>query len=524
MPPDDAYERTYLAGILDRQLPRQELLDALQARLKEARKDENYRYLTFPAPPETTDFTSRIAELDARSNQEVYNVRELSIGFSDAIYICDGVNDQEQFKQAMQSVPEGEELILRIGPGTYEFGGNEPLYLGKRKIRFLGAGQGATIFKAAAESTMGSILNNYLDPVDGLTVKSITFDLSSRSDIGAMHIHQGDFVEVADCEFMGQKTVRGSVWLLRFGDYKGNPAANASYNLHFHDNYIHDNDCGAYEPLLIVNQKFPSIKNNKFSNNTTSAYEIVLYINNYFSVISNNQFTNSKAKSIGVMESQKTVIANNIAAIDEVRFVSVINSISTSITGNTATCKSTAAGESSCVELFDRQVGPDNHVSLINPSTDIEVTGNTISDFKYGVRAQIAGHVGVNDYKLNQRDILIERNNFNNITYLPIAMGADHIDNALSNIRVLRNTITSWGGDHIGAITFRGYKLTPMRGELHIQGNIIAPSTKGDTSGIRLINAVVSTVADNDVRGTGKTYAAISLVNANVAKASGNLT
>lgn len=493
-------------------------------RLKEARKDENYRYLTFQAPPIRTDFTSRLSELDARNYQEVYNVRELSIGFSDAIYICDGVDDQQQFKDAISSVPEGEEIVLRIGSGTYNFGGSEPLYLGRRKISFLGAGQGRTVVKPAANSTMSSIFNNFLDPVHGLTVKDITFDLSPRTDVGAMHIHQGDFVEIANCEFMGQRPVRDKVWLLRFGDYKDDPEANASYNLKFHDNYIHDNDCGTYEPLLIVNQKFPTIETNRFENNKTSAYEIVLYLNNYFSVIGNNLFTNSKAKSIGVMESQKTLITNNTAVIDDVRFVSIINSKSTKIIANAATGRNTVPGDTSCVELFDRQAGPDGHPSLIGVSTDIEIADNTITDFKYGIRAQIAGRIGVDDYKLNQNDIVIERNDFNTIRYCPIAIGADHADNTLSKIRVLRNNIHSWSGDHIGAITFRGYRLASMRGELHIQGNVIAPSTQNDTSGIRLINTVVSTLVGNDVRGTGKTYGAISLVNANVAKASGNLT
>lgn len=523
MPPDDTHERTYLSSILDRQLPREELLDALQARLKEARKDENYRYLTFPVLPGRVELTDRLAALDTRSNQEVYNVRELSIGFSDALYICDGIDDQEQFKMAIASVPEGEEIVLRIGPGTYNFGGVEPLRLGRRKISFIGTGQGNTIFRPAASSTMGSILNNYLDPVHNLTVSAITFDLSSRPDVGAMHIHQGDFVHVSNCEFMGQRSIQGNIWLLRFGDYKGDPNANASYNLSFHDNYIHNNECGTYELLLVVNEKFPTIERNRFENNKTDAYEIVLYINNYFSVIANNQFNDSKAKSIGVMESQETLVVNNVAVVDDVRFVSVINCKDTRVVTNTVTCKSTVTGESSCVELFDRQLGPDGHQSLINPSTEIEITGNTINDFKFGIRAQIVGHIGVNDYKLNQRDILIERNNFNNIKYLPIAIGVDHIDNTLSHIRVLRNNINSWSGDYIGAITFRGYNPAPMRGELHIQGNTIAPSTKNNTSGIRLINTIVSTVVNNDIRGTGKTYSPISLVSASVVKASNNL-
>ncbi len=524
MPPDDTHERTFLGSILDRGLPREDLLDALQARLEEARKDENYRYLALETPPTDADFVARLTELGTRTNQEVYNMRELSIGFSDALFICDGTDDQVQFKQALGSVPEGEEVVLRIGPGTYNFGGDEPLRLGRRKISFMGAGQGNTIFKPAATSTMGSVLNNYLDPVHNLRVNGITFDLSARSEVGAMHIYQGDFVDVGNCEFVGQRSATGNVWLLHFGDYRDDPNANISYNFAFHDNYVHNNECGAYEPLIVINQRFPAIERNTFENNKTDAYEIVLYINNYFSVISNNQFSNSKAKSIGIMESQETLISNNVAVIDDVRFVSIINSKDTRVITNTATCRGTVTGESSFVELFDRQLGPDGHASLINPSAQIEVSSNTINDFKYGVRAQVAGRIGINDYKLDQREIVIERNTFNNIKYVPVAMGSDHIDNTLSNIRVLNNHVNSWNGDYIGAITFRGYQPVPMRGELHIQGNVVAPSTKGNTSGIRLINAAVSTVANNDVRGTGKTYGAISLISSSVAKASGNLT
>lgn len=523
MPPDDTHERTYLSTILDKQLPREQLLDAIQARIKEARKDENYRYLTFTEAPVKNDYLSRITQLDARSNEEVYNVRELSIGFSDAVYICDGVDDQEQFKEALRAVPEGEELILRIGPGTYSFSGGEPLVLGKRKISFIGAGQGVTVIKPAVQSTMGSLLNNYLDPVHSLKIRGITFDVSTRPDVGALHIHQGDFVEVSHCEFTGQRSVKDKVWLIRFGDYKGDPQSHASYNLYFHDNYVHDNECGTYEPLLIVNQKFPRIENNRFENNTTTAYEIVLYINNYFATIRSNSFTGSKAKTIAVMESNGTNIQDNTAALEELRFVAIINSRSTKIVNNSATCKVTV-GDSSAVELFDRQAGPDGHQSIIPASTDVEIVGNTFFDFKFGIRAQIAGHVGVNDYKLMQSDIVIERNQFHGITYCPVALGTDHVDNELSNIRILQNTIHTWSGTYIGAITFRGYRVAPLHREIHIQGNVIAPSSLGNTSGIRLINAVASTVAHNDVRGTGKTYPAISLVNASILRASNNLT
>jgi hypothetical protein len=446
---------------------------------------------------------------------------DLTIGFSDTQYICDGDNDQEQFKAAFNAFPD-EDLVLRIGPGTYNFGGAEPLFLGKRRIKFIGSGQGVTIFSPMADSTMGSILNNFKDPVHGLSVNGITFDLSVRPDVGAMHIYHGDFVEISHCEFKGQKSVKDKVWLLRFGNYN-DPEANVSYNLNFHDNYIHDNDCGSYEPLLIVNERFPTVTNNRFENNKTSAYEIVLYINNHFAVVTGNTFTGSKAKSIAVMESQDSYIANNIAMIDELRFISVINSQRTTVSGNTASFKSTLTGDSSGIELFDRIAGPDGHEHIVIPSTDILIVGNTITDFKFGVRMQIVGHLGIDDYELDQSEVQISSNTFNAIKACPIAIGADHIENTLSHIRVLRNNIIGWNGEFIGAITFRGYKTVPMQGELHIQWNVIAPSSKGNSSGIRLINTAIDTIVNNDVRGTGRTYDPISLVNSSALRNNGNL-
>lgn len=446
---------------------------------------------------------------------------ELTIGFSDAQYICDGINDEEQFKAAFSAVPD-EDLVLKIGPGNYRFGGSEPLFLGKRRINFIGSGQGVTVFSPMPDSTMGSLLNNFKDPVHGLSVVGITFDLSTRPDVGAMHIYHGDFVEVANCEFKGQTSVNDRVWLLRFGNYN-DPEVNVSYNLNFHDNYIHDNDCGSYEPLLIANERFPTITNNRFENNKTSAYEIVLYINNHFAVIMGNTFANSKAKSIAVMESQDSYIANNIAMVDELRFISVINSQRTTISGNTASFKSALTGDSSGVELFDRMAGPDGHEHIISPTTEVLIAGNTITDFKFGVRMQIVGHLGVDDYELNQSEVQISSNTFNGIKAIPIAIGADHIENTLSHIRVLRNNVISWNGEFTGAITFRGYKAAPMQGELHVQWNVVAPSSKGNTSGIRLINTAMDTIVNNDVRRTGRTYEPISLVNSTTLRNNGNL-
>jgi hypothetical protein len=448
-------------------------------------------------------------------------MRELSIGFSDAQYICDGVNDQEQFKAAFRDVPD-EDLLLRIGPGTYNFGGAEPLFLGRRRVNFIGSGKGSTIFKPAVDSTMGSILNNFKDPVHGLSVNGITFDLSPRPDVGAMHIYHGDFVEVANCEFMGQRSVKDRVWLLRFGNYN-DPAVNVSYNLNFHDNYIHDNECGTYEPLLIVNQRFPYVTNNRFENNKTTAYEIVLYINNHFAVVTGNTFTGSKSKSIAVMESQDSYIANNIAAIDELRFISIINSQRTTVSANTISFRSALTADSVGVEMFDRMAGPDGHEHIISPSTDILVTDNTINDFKFGVRLQIVGHMGVDDYELDQTNVQISNNTFMGIKAIPIAIGADHVENTLSHIRVLRNNIVSWSGEYTGAITFRGYKDAPMSGELHIQNNTIVPSTKNNTSGIRIINTDMDTIVNNDVRRTGRTYDPISMVNSTTKRNNGNL-
>lgn len=445
---------------------------------------------------------------------------EITIGFSDAQFICDGVDDQEQFKAAFNVAPD-EDLVLRIGPGTYNFSGSEPLFLGKRRITFIGSGQGATIFAPTAGSTMGSILNNFKDPVHGLSVVGITFDLSARPDVGAMHIYHGDFVEVANCEFKGQRSVNDKVWLLRFGNYN-DPEVNVSYNLNFHDNYIHDNDCGTYEPLLIANERFPTITNNRFENNKTSAYEIVLYINNHFAVVTGNTFTNSRAKSIAVMESQDSYIANNIAMLNELRFISVINSQRTTISGNTASFQSTLTGDSSGIELFDRVAGPDGHDHIVSPTTEVLIANNTISDFKFGVRMQIVGHMGVDDYELNQSEVQISSNTFSGIKAIPIAIGADHIENTLSHIRVLRNNIVSWNGEYTGAITFRGYKAVPMQGELHIQWNTVAPSPKNNTSGIRLINTAMDTIVNNDVRRTGRTYDPISLVNSTTLRNNGN--
>lgn len=369
---------------------------------------------------------------------------------------------------------------------------------------------------------MGSILNNFKDPVHGLSVNGITFDLSPRPDVGAMHIYHGDFVEVANCEFRGQRSVKDRVWLLRFGNYN-DPEANVSYNLNFHDNYVHDNDCGTYEPLLIANERFPTITNNRFENNKTSAYEIVLYINNHFAVVTGNTFTNSKAKSIAVMESQDSYIANNIAMIDELRFISIINSQRTTIAANTASFKSALTGDSSGVEIFDRVAGPDGHEHIVNPTIDVLIDGNMITDFKFGVRMQIVGHLGIDDYELNQSNVQISSNTFNGIKAIPIAIGADHVENTLSHIRVLRNNIVSWNGEFAGAIMFRGYKLLPMQGELHVQWNVIAPSSKGNSSGIRIVNTAMDTIVNNDVRRTGKTYEPISLVNSTTLRNNGNL-
>lgn len=438
------------------------------------------------------------------------------IGFSNAAdFVCDDSNAQQQIELAMKT-----NSVLEFESGRYVLRGDKPIMIRSGKpYKFIGSGVGQTIFCPAGDFGLHTMFTSYNQIVDGLLFRKISFDLSTCPDVGALQIYQGNYVEVDNCEFYGQRAEDPSIiqWTLHFGAYReGEASSLASFGLNIHDCYFHDNNSGNAEVLLVANHHYGRVVNNRFDSNRAIVPETVFYLDNSDMRVVNNTSTNTGMVPLAMSHSRDIYLERNQWSPKNYSAVFIINCEGVDLNYNKLIGED--KNSVAAIEFWDRIKGPDNFVnSTLYPiSNSLKFIGNEFRRWKYGIEAQRT------DIVMAQNNILIADNDFRDISDNAVYLGVDQASNKLRGINILNNRIHSWQGSHTGAIICRGYAQAPMTG-ININGNTVAPSTQDHTSAIRLINTRADSVTNNNVKGTGRWYDAISLVNSSINRSNGNL-
>lgn len=296
-------------------------------------------------------------------------------------------------------------------------------------------------------------------------------------------------------------------WAIRIGS----PVL--SSNLHINDLVVHDTNTGTLEQLIFYGQRGVSINNPVFYKNTNNqAYQVLSYYNNEEVRINDPVFYENNANSIGIMETKDIDVNNiSISQANTYRGLAIINSENVEIDGFSAFGSS---NQSSFIEFFDRELGPDGNPQLVDNTNDVVVKNGNIKGFYGAIIAQKGGLFLGTNYTMGQNNIRFESINISGGT-APIRVGIDHSSNYLTNWTFDDVDITNWNGTNTGAYQFRGYVLRKMNGMRVKYSKITASTGNGANSAIRAINSDVLTTSNSYV-GTFTSYGATSNVNGTI--------
>lgn len=453
----------------------------------------------------TTNYV--IAALAGRSSfKENYGARadrSVILGRVDADFVINGTNDTTQLQAALDAVNTagGGQVILQAG--TITIASMITLY---KNIGLIGAGLDKTKVAITASFASGVMMRDNSGDADNIEVTGITFDASGKTNVGYLHIYQGDNVNVHDNRFTGSScSDPNSKWGVRLGHYVNGTGDDVqSRNVRYCNNLMDNTTCGTFEQLLFVNQRKGFVQNNVWRNNTNSlAYELMLYVNNVDVDVSGNVFEDPSAHSIGVMESKRCDIHHNKFYYDSsFNSVTVINSRNISIERNTGE-NDNVSNTSMFVHIFDRALGPDGFTQIVEDSKSVTVRDNDVTGYKHLISSQIVGNVSGSDYTMGIQGLVIEGNNVWDCRSVPVILGADNAANLMKKVFIRHNNFYSWVAGTSGAIQLRGYTTdVSQMADIVVKGNYVAPASDGGTGGaVRAIACTVKEVAYNNFEG-----------------------
>lgn len=149
---------------------------------------------TFTSSPVIPDPTlaTQAANKEYVDSQGLASVPFVTVGFSNADYICDGVADDVQILAAINSISGGG--LVFIKPGSYSI--STDMKVDKRGITIAGSGKGATKLVNNIPSTNTGRGLFYLfnsdgvTPVDNFTIRELSIDLngSVAATVNGIHI------------------------------------------------------------------------------------------------------------------------------------------------------------------------------------------------------------------------------------------------------------------------------------------------------------------------------------------------
>lgn len=167
----------------------------------------------------------------------------VTVGFSEADYICDGVADNVQIQQAIDAVTVNGGTIL-IKKGTYNFTNNIQL---KSNVRLIWEWTW-TILKAWGSH--GWIIYQWdtIVPVNA-SVESMALDVNNILNVSAVQIYKFNKLTFRDVYV----TNVNNIWAFKLWDYGADPAVAKSYALAMYNVRIENSNSWTREPIITVN-------------------------------------------------------------------------------------------------------------------------------------------------------------------------------------------------------------------------------------------------------------------------------
>ena len=425
-------------------------------------------------------------------------------------YVTDGTADNVQLQAALDAVHASGGGVVEIVT-ELTIASMITLY---PDVVLIGHGDGTTISISSGFAS-GVAFRENSGAANYLTLHNLKIDLSAKTDVGGIHIYQGNFVWLRDIHVTGQGYTSASKWATRIGNYtSGSPAGTASHGALIENLRITNCNCGTFEQLLFVNQQDARILNPYFENNTNSlAYELMLYINNKNVVVEFPHFETPSAHSIGMMESDGIIITGITATYDEdFKLVTIINTTNVIISGIQGR-NTTSTPAQPVIDFFDRALGPDGFTQIVDDTNKVQITNANIYGWKFFASCQIAGTVLGSDYTMNQTYVTFSNITIEAMTSAPFILGVDKTENHLhdwdfENIRVL-----SYTGSNVGAWQLRGYTTTPTQVYgFRIRNSFVQASSAGANAAVRSIGMTVQVVENLRTAGTFTSYGILSSV------------
>lgn len=435
----------------------------------------------------------------------------VTVGINSAAYPTDGTADDVQLQAAINALHAASGgTVDIISPITISV----PITM-YADVRLRG-GYDATTVSIAATFSGGVAFIDNSGASAGLTIENIKVDLSGKTDVGGIHIYQGNFIRLRDIWITGQGYSSASKWALRVGNYtSGSPAGTASHGSLLKNIRITSCNTGTYEQILFVNQQDARIEKPYFEGNTNSlAYELMLYINNKNVTIDSPHFENCSANSIGMMESDGIIVSDTTGNYNGNFNVFTIINTRNFIIDNAVVRNTVSSPTCSLVNFFDRALGPDGFTQMVDDTERGRISNMHVSGFKSIANVQTIGTISTTDYTGNQSNITFE-----NITGsglgIPFNIGVSDAANAMHDWDFNNITILDWNGINSGAFQLRGYTTAPtqMYGFRLRKVKVLPTIGAGSSSAVRIIGMQVQSINDSDFTGTFVSYGTISYAN-----------
>lgn len=457
----------------------------------------------------------------------------VTVGFSNADYIVDGVADEVQIKAAIDFVNAAGGGVVYLREGTYRLTTH---LLAKSNVDLRGAGIGKAIVRYATSGVSGAnmlYISTFATRISNFNVSGITWDAQDQQNKGICQLGMVTNVEIKECEFINVDCPTSSAWPLRIGNIDDlDIEGSRSFSVFIHHNVFNENDCNTYETILLPNVS-GWVHHNYFENNsneltdTVSVYgfnENLRYTDNIHKDWTYYAFGAKDAKQIDITNN---TFENGVTANTSQRGIRLYNLENSRCSFNNIKLATGNLGYG--ISHQDFYQGRDGHIQYVENSNNIDISDNVLTDCYYGI-ANTQPTSSNHAYK----NFTVNRNKFYNITKSPIRFGpnatgllqVDGITPLVVDIQYLYfqdNVVHSWSGATEGGIGIFGETSDPsLVKNIFIDRNFIADNTaEANSGGVRLSSCQVESLQGNYLVASGG-YGPLSTPNSATVKYNSN--
>lgn len=305
----------------------------------------------------------------------------VTVGFTEADYICDGVADNVQIQEAIDAVTTDWGTII-IKKGIYNFLNNIQL---KSNVRIIGEWAG-TILKAG--SAHGGVFYQGSSIVSvNASIENLVLDANNIVNVSGIQIYKFNGLTIKDVIV---KNVN-SMWWIKLWDYGVDPVVAKSYNLILDWVRVENVYNTTYEPIITVNTNNITLSNTTVTGcDLTNASLVSIFLLSKDVKITGCHF-DSATDDYGLLDitgaENITVVGNTFTHTGTTGNNAIVNRNTKNviIDWNTITGKTMSGAGGAGAIMLDWSGTIDGHTNPFPYTENITFSNNIINWFYYGL-------------------------------------------------------------------------------------------------------------------------------------------